>query len=296
MALTRWRKMAAARPRTTALTIVGLFVFFVTAPVLLFGPEDMTGGTGTLDLETLTSGLPWQIIVTLVLLAIVALLGWWRLTLLWSPLDRRGLRALYFTLAYPLLGIATFTYFLSGQDTPRSPWEILALVLALNFFVGLSEELLFRGILFGALRQKNRMITAIIVSSVAFGLLHIVNAGIGQDATQTLFQVINATALGVLFCALALAANNIWPAIVLHMIWNSYAMMGVASAEVMGDTVATPAEPLAFSLWSLLLPFLILLIAIAILYGYKQARGVRLSDVVPLLPDAPSQSAAEPER
>lgn len=294
--MTGWRYRAATRPRLTALMIIGLFVAFVSAPILFFGPEDMTGGTGLLDFETLTGGLQWQITLSIALLACVACLGWWRMTLLWAPLDRRGLRPLYLTMAYPLIGIVTFTYFLQNQGGPRSPFEVLGMVLALNFFVGLSEEVLFRGILFGALRHRHRLITAIVISSIAFGALHLVNAGIGQNAEHTLFQVINATALGALFCALTLAANNLWPAIGLHMVWNSYAMMGVASAEVMGETTTAAVDPLPLSPWSFLLPALILLIAIAILYGYSQYTRNRLRDVVPPPPTTLSNQNAQHSR
>ena len=65
------------------------------------------------------------------------------------------------------------------------------------------------------------------------------------------------------------------------MIWNSYAMMGVASAEVMGNVPGAPVEAPDLTPWSLVLPGLILLIAIAILYGYRHYSGVRLRDVVP---------------
>lgn len=281
MALNALRRRADRHPQTTAVAIIGLFVLFILAPVLLLGPEDTTGGTGTLNFDTLTSGLPLQIIVSVVLLMIVGVLGWWRMTLLWSRLERRGLRALYFTLAYPLLGIVVITLVLNDGENARNPRDVLLLVLVLNFFVGLSEELLFRGILFGAMRQKNRLMTAIVVSSVAFGLLHVVNAGVGQSAEQTLFQVINATALGVLFCALTLTTNNLWPAIMLHMVWNSYAMIGLASSEVMSESAETAPPPADLSAWALLVPTLILLIGIAILYGYRQTAQIRLRDIVP---------------
>lgn len=279
--LTPLRHRALAAPRRTASVITGVFALIVVGPLFFLGPIDATGGTGTLDFDTLVAGLPWQILLTVGLLLAVALLRWWRLTLLTTRVHTRGLRPLYLTMAYPLVGIVTFTALLGSEPGAPSPVRVLGVVLALNFFVGLSEELLFRGIMFGALRQKNRLITAVIVSSIAFGLLHLVNVGVGQNLQQTLFQVINASALGVLFCALALSANSLWPAVILHMVWNGYAMMGVATAEVLGNVPGAPVEAPDLSPWSLLLPSLILLIAGAILYGYRQSHGVALTAVVP---------------
>ena len=281
MSLSGFRQRANSAPVRTAGIILAAFVLVMLMPLVILGPVDLTDGTGTLDFETLTYGLPWQIVLTLALLLCVFVIGWWRRSLLTSQLDRRGLRPLYITLAYPLFGIVTFTALYGAEGSGRGPFEILALVLCLNFFVGLSEELLFRGIVFGALREKTRLASAIAISSVLFGLLHLVNAGAGQDMQQTLFQVINATALGVLFCALAISANSLWPAVLLHMVWNAYAMMGVVVAENMGQIPGAYAETPDLSPWSLLLPSLILLIALAILYGYRQTHHVRLTAIVP---------------
>lgn len=282
MWLKNFRLRARERASLTATSVVGLFVVFLVAPLIFYGPFDATAGSGTFDFETLTSGITWQIVVSLVLLAIVAFLAWGDLTKLSTKVDRIGLRPLYAILVYPIVGVVAFTFLLLDTAPERSAVEVLLTVLLLNFFVGLSEEVLFRGFLFGGLRQRFRLINAIILSSVAFGMLHLINAGAGQSIPETLFQIINAAALGGLFCGLVLQANSLWPAIILHMVWNTYAMMGIATTE---DMPTIPGEQIAvvdLSLWSLILPALITLTAFGVLFSYSKRTGVRLLDYVPI--------------
>ncbi len=282
MWLIKLRLRAKTHQQATAMAILGLFILIFTAPFIFFGTTDLTGGTGNLDFAALVSGLPWQIMLTALLLALVWLLDWWDITLVTARMQNWAIKPLFATLIYPLVGIVTFSLFLFNAEAAQNPLGILGMVLALNFFVGLSEEVLFRGFVFGALRHRHSLATAIIVSSIAFGALHLVNAGVGQGLSETLFQMLNATALGVLFCSLVLQGHSLWPAILLHMIWNSYAMMGVASAEFMGNVPGTAVEAPDLSPWSLLLPGIITLIAVAVLYQYCSRTGHRLTAVVPV--------------
>ena len=281
MLLTRLRRKADSAPQATALIVLAIFAAILGGPLLFLGPVDMTGGTGILTLETLIAGLPWQVLLTVFLLAIVAVLGWWGRTALLRRMQSHVSKALVATVAFPLVGILVFTLLLFDSETTRHPFTILALILTLNFFVGLSEELLFRGVVFGGFRQRQPLISAIITSSMAFGTLHLLNAGVGQSANDTLFQVFNATALGVLFCGLVLQGGSLWPAIILHMIWNTYAMLGVAAAEFIGEVAATAPEATPLSGWTILLPATILLIGALVIFQYYQRTGITLWAIVP---------------
>jgi membrane protease YdiL (CAAX protease family) len=77
--------------------------------------------------------------------------------------------------------------------------------------VGFLEELIFRGFLFTALR-KDSLKVAVIVSSVTFGMGHIVNLLNGAPLGETLLQIVYATAAGFLFTAIFLRGGSLWPA------------------------------------------------------------------------------------
>ena len=65
--------------------------------------------------------------------------------------------------------------------------------------VGLVEELIFRGLLFRALLERDSTPVAITISAVTFGIGHIVNLLAGQGGSETLIQVFFAVAWGFLF-------------------------------------------------------------------------------------------------
>ena len=86
-----------------------------------------------------------------------------------------------------------------GVALNTSPLETLLYVLSM-FCVGFLEEMIFRGFLFNAM-VKNSVKSAVIVSSITFGIGHIVNLinGSGMDLLSNLLQVIYAVAIGFAF-------------------------------------------------------------------------------------------------
>ena len=64
--------------------------------------------------------------------------------------------------------------------------------------IGFIEEIIFRGFLF-KMMAKDGLKSAIIVSSLTFGLGHIVNLLNGADFIPTLMQVCYAVSIGYLF-------------------------------------------------------------------------------------------------
>lgn len=91
--------------------------------------------------------------------------------------------------------------------------------------VGFLEEVLFRGLLFRAL-EKDSLKTAIVISSVTFGLGHLVHLinGSGVDLVENIVQVIGAVAIGFLFVTLFHRGGSLIPCIAAH------AAIDVASA------------------------------------------------------------------
>ena len=88
------------------------------------------------------------------------------------------------------------------------------------------EELIFRGFLFKAM-AKDGIKSAIIVSSITFGLGHIINLVNGAELLPTFLQIIYATALGFLFTMLFHKGKCLWPCIITHSVVNSLSVIGV---------------------------------------------------------------------
>lgn len=88
--------------------------------------------------------------------------------------------------------------------------------------VGFLEEVIFRGLLFVAMRKDSEK-AAIIVSSLTFGIGHIINLinGSGAELLPNLLQVIYATAAGFMFVMIYLKTDSLLVCIAAHGIFNA---------------------------------------------------------------------------
>lgn len=108
--------------------------------------------------------------------------------------------------------------------------ETVLYVLSM-LFVGFLEEIIFRGLLFQAM-CKDDVKTAIIVSSVTFGIGHIVNLfnGSGADLFSNLLQVCYAIAAGFLFTILFYKTKSLWACIITHGVLNALSVFANEAA------------------------------------------------------------------
>ena len=119
----------------------------------------------------------------------------------------------------PLLVLLTANLWY-GVAMNMSPLESVLYVLSM-FCVGFLEELIFRGLLFQAM-ARDGVKTAIIVSSVTFGIGHIVNLvnGSGAELLPNLLQVMYAVAIGFAFVMIYCRTRSLMPCILVHSIFN----------------------------------------------------------------------------
>lgn len=88
--------------------------------------------------------------------------------------------------------------------------------------VGLLEELIFRGFLFKAMAKDN-VNMAIIISSVTFGIGHILNLfnGSGMELVANMCQIAGAIACGFLFVIIFHRGGSLVPCIIAHIVNNA---------------------------------------------------------------------------
>ena len=120
----------------------------------------------------------------------------------------------------PLLALLTVNLWY-GCAMSTSLLETIFYILSM-LCVGFLEELIFRGFLFCAMAQ-NDVTMAIIVSSVTFGIGHIVNLinGSGTELLPNLLQVIYAMAAGFLFVMIFYKTKSLLPCIITHSVFNA---------------------------------------------------------------------------
>ncbi|MBQ8873011.1 MAG: CPBP family intramembrane metalloprotease [Clostridia bacterium] len=104
---------------------------------------------------------------------------------------------------------------------------LLAVITML--FVGFLEEVIFRGFLFHALAEDNKVV-AIVVSSLTFGLGHVINLfnGSGAEIGATLLQIVYATSAGFMFVMIHHTSKSLLVCLLAHGVFNS---IGVFALE-----------------------------------------------------------------
>lgn len=119
----------------------------------------------------------------------------------------------------PLIIIATRNFW-NGTAFHLNLAETVCYI-ACMLCVGFLEEVIFRGLLFKAMAKDN-VKTAIIISSVTFGLGHLLNLvnGSGAGIAENLFQVTGAIAIGFLFVTLYDRGGSLLPCIITHSAIN----------------------------------------------------------------------------
>lgn len=126
-------------------------------------------------------------------------------------------RFLYYV---PLL-ILTSGNLWNGFAINYSPSET-ALRVVCMLCVGFLEEVIFRGFLFAAIAKDN-IKSAIVISSVTFGVGHIINLfnGSGMDLVNNLCQIVFAIAVGFLLVTIFYRGGSLIPCILVHSAINT---------------------------------------------------------------------------
>lgn len=99
---------------------------------------------------------------------------------------------------------------LMGSDS--QPLWVLIAVFALT--PAICEELAFRGFILSGLARGGRLAIAIVISSIMFGIIHMIPQ-----------QVFNATLVGLLIGLIAVHSRSLFPAILFHFCTNTLALL-----------------------------------------------------------------------
>lgn len=139
----------------------------------------------------------------------------------------------------------------NGVTLNVSALETVLFILSM-LCVGFIEEVIFRGFLFKAMCKDNVKL-AIFVSSITFGLGHIVNLLNGRELIPTLLQICYATAIGFLFTIIFSKGKSLLPCIITHSIFNSLSVFAVQSTQMIGIIISILlcVISLGYALWIL---------------------------------------------
>lgn len=106
----------------------------------------------------------------------------------------------------PALDEATQKRLASMFDLSQAGWMVF---LAFAVAPGICEEIAFRGFILSGFSRGGRTTLAIILSAVAFGVMHLIPQ-----------QVFNASLLGLVLGLIAVRSNSLLPGVLFHILYN----------------------------------------------------------------------------
>lgn len=146
----------------------------------------------------------------------------------------------------PLLLIISVNLW-NGININNSIDEIIFYILnMLN--IGFIEEIIFRGFLF-KMMAKDNINSAIIVSSITFGIGHIINLFNGAQIIATLLQVCYAISIGYLFVIIFYKSKSLVPCIITHCLVNSLSIFNVETSMFYISSIFLIIVPLIYAIY-----------------------------------------------
>jgi membrane protease YdiL (CAAX protease family) len=147
------------------------------------------------------------------LLVVVVVFRWMDIGLNTAP-PARSLRVLWFPAAY----LALFLMLALFAGFP--PLSVLAIIFANTALAGISEELATRGVLYTGLRATLAIWPSALLSTLLFGLVHVLNGFATGDFVASGVQAVTAFMTGIAFMGIRLYTRSLYPGIVIHALWD----------------------------------------------------------------------------
>jgi uncharacterized protein len=185
-------------------------ILFAALAVLaaVIGIQLLDAGLTTLKVPELTHRLTVEAVFCGYVIFLLARSGGWHAAGFSLPVNWRRLWTFLPLLFLPVLVMVT-----SGLKAAGAGQVILFAVLTL--MVGFAEEGLLRGVVLHALLPIG-VRRAVVLSSVFFGIGHLINILQGASPTATVVQMIYSILLGIGFAGVRLYIGSIWPVILAH--------------------------------------------------------------------------------
>ncbi|MFM1582479.1 CPBP family intramembrane metalloprotease [Helcococcus ovis] len=126
-----------------------------------------------------------------------------------------------------LLSIAIFTIYKKFSFSTSFFVPLIGAIL-----VGISEELIYRGVVFTNLHKEKGFTKALIISASAFSLLHAVNILGGLAFNQVLSQLISTFVAGLFFATVYKYTKNILLIVIYHATWDYVLLSGISKQHL----------------------------------------------------------------
>lgn len=199
---------------------ISLGIFIIWLIIVVGGGLLQVKGQPTQLDELVKSQLIYGVLGAIVFLSgVITYFNWWDQVGWKGPNSSRNLRLL------SLPALFLFIMLLIVLFTGLPPTRVLMIVIINTLMVGISEELMFRGILFYGASSSFGIWRAVWITAIVFGSVHTLNSLITGDFNASAVQALFAGMFGVWAVALRVRLDTVIPLIIIHWLWDCLAFL-----------------------------------------------------------------------
>jgi len=214
-----YRQAILSMSVVTVVWLLWLSLMHLLSEALGIGRITDTGYVGTLSFR-----MAAQFVQTLLVLLLMWKLNVFNLSDFTFKGTLRGFLLAWVSVVTSI-GQMAMNFMAVGSFVAPDPLHFIVSFLQPFIGTGLIEEVLFRGLVFFVLmkaaeQSKRGIMSAVIVSSIIFGLAHFPNLFTGANIIFVGIQIISATNIGLFFAVMYLRTKTLWIPIILHGLFN----------------------------------------------------------------------------
>jgi membrane protease YdiL (CAAX protease family) len=214
-----------------------LIALVIWVAITIGGGLIQAGGPSSMD-ELVSAGVVWGIPLAALFL-LIAYRGKWSQLGLVAPTSWRAARPVVIAVALLLvLAIA------NGLPTT----SVLLFLVTNSMAVGISEELAFRGVVLRALLGSYSIRRAVLISALAFGAVHSLNALMTGEVVPALMQSGIAVGMGMWAASIRISTGSLYPSILLHGLWDLALLIVISGVAGSPISIIVSASAIIFAI------------------------------------------------
>ena len=186
-----------------------LIALVIWVAITIGGGLIQAGGPSSMD-ELVSAGVVWGIPLAALFL-VIAYRGKWSQLGLVAPASWHAARPV-------VIAVAMLLVMAIANGLPTT--SVLLFLVINSMAVGVSEELAFRGVVLRALLSSYSIRRAVLISALAFGAVHSLNALMTGEVVSALTQSCIAVGMGMWAANIRIRTGSLYPSILLHGLWD----------------------------------------------------------------------------
>jgi len=214
-----------------------LIALVIWVAITIGGGLIQAGGPSSMD-ELVSAGVVWGIPLAALFL-LIAYRGKWSQLGLVAPTSWRAARP-------AVIAVALLLVLAIANGLPTT--SVLLFLVTNSMAVGISEELAFRGVVLRALLGSYSIRRAVLISALAFGAVHSLNALMTGEVVPALMQSGIAVGMGMWAASIRISTGSLYPSILLHGLWDLALLIVISGVAGSPISIIVSASAIIFAI------------------------------------------------